>query len=289
MNDAAGKVVLITGATDGLGRALAVALARRGAIVLLHGRSAERLAATEQVLRREARQEPGGAYVADLASLGTVRDFALEVARDHRRIDILINNAGIGPGAPGSPRQTSVDGYELRFAVNYLAPFLLTNQLLATLRCSAPARILNIASSAQAAIDFGNIMLTGSYDGLRAYRQSKLALIAFTFELARRLAQENEHGLTINALHPASLMSTKLVFEAFGRAETTVAHGLEATLWLALAPELSGVSGRYFREFREARAHRQASDAGERIRLWQLSMQLVAAHADRLSAAAGAS
>jgi NAD(P)-dependent dehydrogenase (short-subunit alcohol dehydrogenase family) len=265
------QTILVTGATDGLGRALARELAARGALVLLHGRSTQRLEAT----RREIAEATGGdrlrTYQADLASLEQVRRLGREVDGQQERLDVLVNNAGIGGDGP---RRESADGVELRFAVNYLAPFLLTDLLLPLLRRSAPARIVNVASVGQAPIDFDDVMLERRYDGLRAYRQSKLAQIMFTFELAERLRAAGESGVTVNALHPATLMDTKMALETFGYAMSTVQDGVEATLRLVVAPELDAVSGHYFDRLRESRADPQAYDAEARRRLWRLSAVL---------------
>jgi NAD(P)-dependent dehydrogenase (short-subunit alcohol dehydrogenase family) len=260
------QTILVTGATDGLGRALARELVSRGATVLLHGRSEERLEDTQRELGAAA------TYVADFSSLEEVRRLASELERDQERLDLLVNNAGIGGG--NGRREESADGYELRFAVNYLAPFLLTNLLLPLLRHSAPARIVNVASAGQAAIDFDDVMLERRYDAMRAYGQSKRTQIMFTFELAERLRGENA-GVTVNALHPASLMNTKMVYESFGYTMSTVEDGVEATLRLAISPELEGVTGRYFDRLREARPNKQADDAEARRRLWRLSEELV--------------
>jgi NAD(P)-dependent dehydrogenase (short-subunit alcohol dehydrogenase family) len=268
------QTILVTGATDGLGKALARDLASRGATVLLHGRSHERLAETLREIGEATGSDRVRPYLADLSSLDEVRRLAEEVERDHERLDLLVNNAGIGAGKRDGPREESADGHELRFAVNYLAPFLLTNLLLPLLRRSAPARIVNVASVGQAPIDFDDVMLERGYDGFRAYRQSKLALIMFTFELAKRLRAERA-GVTVNALHPASLMNTKMVYESFGYTMSTIEEGLEATLRLAISPELDGVSGRYFDQLREARAHEQAYDEDARRHLWRLSEELV--------------
>jgi NAD(P)-dependent dehydrogenase (short-subunit alcohol dehydrogenase family) len=265
------QTVLVTGATDGLGRALARELARRGATVLLHGRDQERL----EEARREIEQATGSdrlrGYRADLSSLQQVRRLGREVAEQQARLDVLVNNAGI---AGEGPRELSADGHELRFAVNYLAPFLLTHLLLPLLRRSAPARVVNVSSVGQVPIDFDDVMLERGYDGLRAYRQSKLAQVMFTFELAERLRAAGEPGVTVNALHPATLMDTKMALQTFGYAMSTIQDGVEATLRLAVAPELDGVSGRYFDRLREARANNQAYDRAARRRLWSLSMAL---------------
>src|SRR3989449_2105322 len=188
------QTILVTGATDGLGRALAQNLAARGATVLLHGRSPDRLARATQEIRQATLNDRLRVYRADFASLEPVRGLAREIERDQPRLDVLVNNAGIGGGGRHGRRETSADGHELRFAVNYLAPFLLTNLLLPLLRRSTPARIVNVASVGQAPIDFDDVMLQSRYDGFTAYRQSKLAQIMFTFELAERLRAAGETG-----------------------------------------------------------------------------------------------
>jgi NAD(P)-dependent dehydrogenase (short-subunit alcohol dehydrogenase family) len=265
--------MLVTGATDGLGRSVAGQLAAAGATVLLHGRDPAR---GEQALR-EMRERTGNDqlqfFLADFSSLEEVRRLAEEVAAEHSRLDVLINNAGIGGGPRGErERVLSRDGHELRFQVNYLAGFLLAGRLLRLLRRSAPARIVNVASAGQSPLDFDDVMLERGYDGMRAYGQSKLAQIMFTFELAEQLDPDE---VTVNALHPASLMNTKMVLESFGSAWTTVEEGAEATLRLATSPELDGVTGRYFDGLREARANAQAYEPEARRRLWELSEELV--------------
>jgi NAD(P)-dependent dehydrogenase (short-subunit alcohol dehydrogenase family) len=265
---------LITGATDGLGRAAAHALASRGATVLLHGRSDTRLSDTLHEIRETTGNNRLAPYHADFSSLQQVRRLAETVRSTQERLDLLINNAGIGGGSRHAPRQQSADGHELRFAVNYLAPFLLTNLLLPLLRRSAPARIINVASAGQTPIDFNDIMLKRHYDGWRAYQQSKLAQIMFTFELAARLHAAGEQGVTVNALHPATLMNTKMVTESVGYTMSTIEDGVEATLHLALSPELNGVTGAYFDRLQPARAHDQAYDPHARQRLWNLSEEL---------------
>src|SRR6266545_2562042 len=250
-------VVLVTGATDGLGRGVAQDLARQGARLMLHGRSRERLAAVARELGPETRVTT---HLADLASLDEVRALADDVKRSTDELHVLISNAGIGTGPRGKDtREESRDGHELRFAVNYLAGFLLTLRLAPLLRSSAPARIVNVASLGQAPIDFDNVMLRHGYGGGRAYSQSKLAQISFGLELAERLSQD---GVTVNSLHPATYMPTKMVLESVGRSQDTLEEGIEATVRLAVSPELEGVTGRFFDRQRESRAHDQAYDSG---------------------------
>jgi NAD(P)-dependent dehydrogenase (short-subunit alcohol dehydrogenase family) len=265
------QTILVTGATDGLGRALARELAGRGATVLLHGRDQERLEETRHEVEQATGNDRLHGHRADLSSLEQVRRLGREVAEQQARLDVLVNNAGI---AGEGPRELSVDGHELRFAVNYLAPFLLTHLLLPLLRRSAPARVVNVSSVGQVPIDFDDVMLERGYDGLRAYRQSKLAQVMFSFELAERLRAAGEPGVTVNALHPATLMNTKMALQTFGYAMSTIQDGVEATLRLAVAPELDRVSGRYFDRLREAQANPQAYDRAARRRLWSLSMAL---------------
>src|SRR5689334_12017264 len=176
-------VVLVTGATDGLGRGVAERLAADGATVHIHGRDPERLAAAAAEIEEATGNSRIEIHLADLASLEQVRSLADEVERSTDRLDVLINNAGIGSAKPElTTRQESADGIELRFAVNYLAGFVLTLRLLPLLRRSTPARIVNVASLGQAPLDFDDPLLEGEYDGKRAYSQSKLAQITFGVE-----------------------------------------------------------------------------------------------------------
>jgi NAD(P)-dependent dehydrogenase (short-subunit alcohol dehydrogenase family) len=267
MINAAETTILVTGATDGLGKRVAQELAAKGATVLLHGRSSGRLEATLEELRKETGSEKLGSYLADLSSLGEVRGLAEQVLSEQDRLDVLINNAGI----IAQEREESEDGHELTFAVNYLSHFLLTGLLLPLLRDSSPSRIVNVASAGQSPMDFDDPMLERGYEAPRAYNQSKLAQVLFTFELAGRLRGT---GVTANALHPASLMDTKMVRDAIGYTMSTVEEGAEAVVRLAASPEVEGVTGSYFDGTREARANRQAYDEGARKRLWALSEEL---------------
>lgn len=265
------RIALVTGSTDGLGRAVARGLAARGFKVWVHGRNAARgeaLARELAALGGEARFER-----ADFASLAEVRALAAVLCRESPRLDLLINNAGIGTATPGRPatRELSVDGHELRFAVNYLAGYALTERLLPLLRTSAPARIVNVASIGQYPLDFDNLMLSRAYSGMRAYAQSKLAQVMFTFELAERLRAT---GVTVNCLHPATYMDTTMVRAAGVDPQNTVERGAEAVLRLACAPELGDTSGEYFDGLRPARAHAMAYDRDARQRLADVSAAL---------------
>jgi NAD(P)-dependent dehydrogenase (short-subunit alcohol dehydrogenase family) len=264
--------VLVTGATDGLGKALAAELAGTGATVLLHGRDQERGEQTLTELRAQTGSERLGWYCADLSSLAEVHSLAAQVAAEHERVDVLVNNAGIGSTLPGhGQRLESEDGHELRFAVNYLAPFLLTRLLRPLLVGSAPARVVNVSSAGQAPIDFDDVMLERGYTGVRAYCQSKLALVMLTFDLAEELG---ENGVTVNCLHPGTYMPTKMVLAAGVAPHDSLETGVRATARLVTAPELADVSGRYFERLAEARAHPQAYDADARRRLRELSEHL---------------
>jgi NAD(P)-dependent dehydrogenase (short-subunit alcohol dehydrogenase family) len=263
-----GWVVLITGSTSGLGREVALRLGAMGAHVIVHGRDAER---GMEVVREIEEEGVGSAsfHAADLASLAEVRRFGEEILRDYDRLDVLINNAGIGRGAPGTGREVSADGHELRFAVNYLSGFLLTRMLLPRIVDSAPARIVNVASGAQMAIDFDDVMLERDYDGSRAYSQSKLAQILFTFDLARELEGTD---VLVNTLHPATLMPTTMVLERGADPVSTIDEGADAVMQLVTGDDIG--SGGYFNGLRPARANEQAYDEAARARLRTLSREL---------------
>lgn len=267
MADLTGKTALVTGSTDGVGRRVATRLGAMGARVFVHGRDAERGAHIVSEI------ESGGGtatfFPADFADLAAVRRLAAAVRQATDRLDILINNAGIGTA--GGARQESADGFELRFAVNYLAGFLLTSLLLPLITASAPARIVNLSSAGQQPIDFTDVMLTRGYSGARAYCQSKLAQIMFTIDLAAALEGT---GVTVTRLHPATYMDTAMVRRAGVAPLSTIEDGAEAILNLAASPALEGRTGLYFNGLREARAQAQAYDTEARRRLAPLSRAL---------------
>ena len=264
-----GKVALITGSTDGVGRMVAVRLAGDGADVIVHGRDAKR--GQEVVAEIEAGGGSAHFIAADLSSLEETQRLAEAVLARVKRLDLLINNAGIGSGGSGATRQVNAAGHELRFPVNYLAGFELTTRLLGLLKQSAPSRIVNVASAGQQAIDFEDVMMTRGYSGGRAYTQSKLAQVIFTFDLAERLKGT---GVTVNCLHPATYMATTMVRQAGVTPWNTVETGAEAILNLAISPEMEGRSGLYFNVLEEARANSQAYEPKARDRLRAVSVSL---------------
>jgi NAD(P)-dependent dehydrogenase (short-subunit alcohol dehydrogenase family) len=265
-----GKTVLVTGSTDGVGRYVAAKLAAAGAKVLIHGRDKERGDALVEEIRRQGKGE-AIFYQADLSSMAATRQLAEAVLADHKRLDLFISNAGIGSQNQGPQRQTSADGYELRFAVNYLSGFLLARLLLPLIKASAPSRIVNVASLGQHPIDFDDVMITQNYSGGRAYSQSKLSQIMFTIDLADELGGSS---VTVNSLHPATYMNTTMVRAGGITPISTVEQGGEAILHLAVGDDMAGKSGLFFNGMQQARANPQAYDAAARGRLRKLSLEL---------------
>lgn len=270
--DMSSHTTLITGATQGLGRGIALDLATRGGTLLLHGRDSTRLDAVAEEVRAAAPAATVRTYLADLADLDQVHAMAARIRAAEPRLDALVNNAVAGGGAEPLRRELSRQGHELRFAVNHLAPYALIRDLLPLLIASAPARVVNVASIGQEAIDFDNVMLEHDYEGLRAYCRSKLAMITATFELAAEL---DGTGVTVNTLHPAHLMDTEGV-RAYGLTPAVgVEEGVRPTVRLLLDPDLDSTTGRYFDRFTDTRAHDQAYDPRARERLMHLTHALI--------------
>lgn len=249
-------IVLVTGATDGIGRETARELVRRGATVLVHGRRAAKAKAIAAELAELAgsRRRTPEPLVADFASLDDVRRMAKELVERGDAVDVLLNNAGVYM----NELQKTRDGFEMTFAVNHLAPFLLTHLLLPRLRESAAARIVNVSSMAHSSgrIDLDALGSTRRFEPYAAYAASKLANVLFSVELARRVGPK----LPVNALHPG-VVSTKLLTEGFGmRGGESLAEGAATSVRLALSPELANVTGRYFSHGKEAAMAAHARD-----------------------------
>jgi NAD(P)-dependent dehydrogenase (short-subunit alcohol dehydrogenase family) len=262
-----GSVVLVTGATSGLGRWLVERISTGNATVLVHGRDPARVEATVAALRQRGGAAVG--YVADLASLEQVRRLGADVAR-RGDLTAVVNNAGVGFGPPGAGRELSVDGYELRWAVDYLAPVALTTALLPSLRRNAHSgatRVVNIGSSGQYPIDFRDINLDEGYTGINAYRRAKLALVAWTFDLAER---ERDAGPLVNCIHPATFMDTGMVRESGATPMSTVDQGGAAVLRLLTDVD---TTGDFYEGTRLAQAHPDAYDPLLRADLRTLTAQ----------------
>jgi len=254
----------VTGSTSGLGREVARSLAASGVHVIIHGRSPERA----QALLDEIRAEGSGSaryYLADFAVLEEVRSLGEALLRDYTRLDALVNNAGIALIGERE-RRMSPDGHELHFQVNYLSGYLLTSILLPRLRDSAPARIVNVSSRGQAPPDFDDLNMERGYSFGRAYGQSKLAQIMFTFELAASL---DGSGVTVNALHPSSVMDTEMILSRGLEPQSSVETGRDAVL--RLLEDREAGTGRYFNVFEPARAMDAAYDPAVRARLMEAS------------------
>ncbi len=272
MESLSGKTVLITGSTDGLGKLTARRFAARGAFVLLHGRDASKGKTVLDEISKETGDGNLEYYNADLSSLDEVRSIAKSILSRHEKLDILINNAGLGGGPRGNAtREVSGDGYELRFAVNYLSHFLLTYALLPIIKAAAPSRIINVSSIGQHPLDFNDLMLEKNYDSFRAYRQSKLAQVMFTIDLANELSGT---GVVVNCLHPATLMNTNMVHEFFGSTMSTVENGADALEYVATSAEAAGITGAYFNQKRQSKANGQAYDTVARRKLREITLRL---------------
>ena len=254
------RTILITGSTDGLGRRVAEKLAAPDVHVLVHGRDTVRGRAVVESIQRAG----GSAHFleADFASLAAVRGLVQQIQSEHATLDVLINNAGIAKIR--SPRQLSADGFEIHFAVNYLAAFLLTHLL----RPQLAAKVVNVVSAGQSPIKFDDVMLERGYNGIRAYGQSKLAEIMFTFDLAEELQANN---ISVNCLHPGTYIDTAMVRDVGVEPITSVETAAEAVLALV---NLSGTTGRYFDGTLESRASAQAYDQQARRRLKALTLEL---------------
>jgi NAD(P)-dependent dehydrogenase (short-subunit alcohol dehydrogenase family) len=267
------RFVLITGATDGIGRAAAKRFAADGWFVLIHGRDEAKLRATQSEIAAQTGSDSVDWVRADFASLADVRALGAYLVDNYDRLDVLINNAG----TLQQTRQLSQDGHELTFAVNHLAPFALTAALLPALRATASAqgqaRVLNVAANGhlKAALDFDDLQYTRDYDGVKAYQRSKLANVLFTKRLARQL---DGSGVAVHALHPG-VITTKVLMAGFGITGADPADAAAAMHQLATSQQLAGQTGRYFDVTRERKGVAATQDQDLQERLWAVSEALV--------------
>ena len=276
----AGKTVVITGGTGGIGRATAARLASMGARVGITGRDAGRTRRAAAELSSEAGSGSVDAFAADMSSQAEVRRLASEVLAAYPRLDVLINNVG----GSWATRHVTTDGLERAFAVNHLAAFLFTNLLLERLMASAPARVINVSSAAQSSgrIDFDDLQGERDYSERRAYPQAKLASVLFTYELARRLGGT---GVTANVLHPGVVNTSfgaedpglifKVLVPIMRPFMKTPAEGAATSIFLASSPEVEGVSGQYFANSSPRTSNKESYDVAAATRLWEVSAQLV--------------
>lgn len=265
------KTILVTGATDGIGRQTASQLARQGARVLIHGRDRQKGIRVLDELNRETCNENLALYIADFASLEDVRRMADEIKREQTHLHVLVNNAG----GFFKERQLNTDSLEMTFVVNHLAPFLLTRLLQDLLISSAPARVVSVASGAHRnlkELDWDNLQGEKSYDPFDAYALSKLAGICVMNELAARLQGK---GVTVNTLHPG-VIDTKLLRMSYNMEGASVEEGAETSVFLASAPEVEGVTGIYFSHKAERPISDLAQNPANQRRFWELSEQLIA-------------
>jgi retinol dehydrogenase 14 len=273
-----GRVCLITGGSSGIGKATALGLANMDATVIVLGRDSGRGEAAITEIKQKSGNEAVDLMLADLSSQASIRRLAEDFKGTYGRLHVLINNAGVFL----SRRTVTVDGIEATFAINYLAPFLLTNLLVDVLKASAPARIVNVTSSGERSgtINFDDLQGEKGYGGIRAYNQSKLAMVQFTYELARRLEGT---GVTANCVHPG-VAATNLgrggggFFGFLSRLTqpflSSPEQGAETSIYLASSPEVEGVSGKYFAKKAEARSSENSYDEATARRLWQISADL---------------
>lgn len=268
--DMKNRTVLVTGSTDGIGKETALQLARMGAEVLLHGRDLEKGMHVQEEIRRATGNDRLQFFQADLSMQKQVRMMAAEIRESQDRLHVLINNAGTFEPV----RRTTEDGLEKTFAVNYLAQFLLTRELLDLMERSGPARVINVASIAHwnGAMDWSNLQGERRYEGFDAYARSKLAVVLFTYSLARRL---NDSSVTANTLHPGTIR-TKLLRAGFGDLPGgTPAKGARTPVYLASSAKVERTSGKYFEECKAVRSSPRSYDQELQEELWRISERLI--------------
>jgi NAD(P)-dependent dehydrogenase (short-subunit alcohol dehydrogenase family) len=278
-----GKVCIVTGANSGIGKATALGLAQMGAIVVMVCRNQDKGEKAQNEIKEQSGNDAIDLMLADLSSQALIRQLAENIQQRYRQLHVLINNAG----TVNLRRRETTDGFEMTFAVNYLAPFLFTNLLLEKLKASAPARIVNVSSESHQSgfIKMDDLELEKGYRIMRAYGQSKLALVLFTYELARRLQGT---GVTVNCLHPGFVATnigqnglgfvgrsiTKLIFSTGISPE----EGAKTSIYLASSPEIEGVTGKYFAKSIPVRSASISYDEALQHQLWEESAKLVNLH-----------
>jgi NAD(P)-dependent dehydrogenase (short-subunit alcohol dehydrogenase family) len=280
MEKQTGKVMLITGATSGIGQETALELARLGSRVIVVGRSSDKCEATLVRIERETGSQETDGLLADLSNMSQVRGLARQVQEKYDRLDVLVNNAG----GFFMRRSLTKEGFEKTFALNHLSYFLLTLLLLDMLKASAPARIVNVSSNSHYGqhLDFENLQGEKGYNPMKAYGRSKLANILFTYELARRL---DGSSVTANALHPGfvatnifslnSPLLKKLAEPIMRRIALAPQEGAQTSIYLAASPEVEGVSGKFFVKKQVASSDPTSYDEKAARRLWEVSRRMV--------------
>ena len=273
-----GKICMVTGANSGIGKATAMGLASMGATVVMVCRDRTKGEEAQREIIHHSGNESVDLLLADLSSQQAIRRLAHEFQQRYSRLHVLVNNVGsIFP-----ERQMSVDGVEMTFAVNHLASFLLTNLLLETLKASAPARIVNVASASQSrSIHLDDLQSEKKYRPMRAYGQAKLATVLFTYALARRLAGT---GVTVNCLHPGAVATgnidrgippyAKPLTGIIKRFLITPEQGAQTSLYLATSPEVEGVTGKYFIQCHEKSSVPISYDPSLQQQVWEVSAEL---------------
>jgi NAD(P)-dependent dehydrogenase (short-subunit alcohol dehydrogenase family) len=280
-----GRVCVVTGATAGIGKETALALTKMGATVVIVARDAAKSARTMSEIEKTVPGAKLDVVLADFASLDAVRDAAVEIGKRYRAVHVLVNNAGVA----NKQRIVTVDGYEQIFAVNHLAPFLFTRELIPLLRAGAPSRIVNVASVGERnnPIDFDDLQSEKNYGGFRTYGKSKLANVMFTYQLAARLAGT---GITANCLHPGAVATDMLkkipwlLYTLISPFLLTPEQGAATQVFLASSPTVEGVSGGYYVKCKAARSSPRSYDVDAQKRLWDASEAMVASHASGGSA-----
>jgi NAD(P)-dependent dehydrogenase (short-subunit alcohol dehydrogenase family) len=263
-------IILVTGSTDGIGKATAAALMSKGADVIIHGRNPKKGQNVQRELKEKTGRGSPDLLIADLSDQNQVRQLAEDILSHYTRLDVLINNAGIYEKI----RQVTADGMEMTFAVNYLAPYLLTHSLLPLLKKSAPSRIVSVASSAHENVDrfdWDNLQGERHYDPWDTYARSKFADIVFTYMFARNI---DGSGVTANCLHPG-VVNTKMLRSAFPKMPgIPPEQGALTSVYLAVSPDVTGVSGQYFDEEKPVRSSELTYDRSIQERLWSVALKL---------------